>query len=96
VFSLLVDGESPQVAPPQQSLIDVHIGNGIPPHLYRAPGWFILVTVALGLFAIAIPSKSGPPANPWISIVLGIAIGVLLAVSGFGVVPQLLRSRSRD
>lgn len=91
VFSLLVDGQSPQITPPRQSLIDVRIEHGIGESFLRAPILFILVAVGLLIWVlVAAPSHSARPASPWL-----VALVVFGPVSFIGYVAGF-RFRRRD
>ena len=87
VFSLLVDGESPRIVPPQQSLVDVRIehGDGQTP-LNSIIYWFGLVGL-LWLAALGINLAVNRPSNVLIDLVCAI-----LATSGVIFVLQALAS----
>jgi hypothetical protein len=99
VFSLLVDGESPQITPPQQSLVDVRIerGDGLTFSYFRAPALLILVAMGLLVWVLITPSsKSGPHASPWTAVLgglVGVLAGVTAAIASFGLVEFRRRSR---
>jgi hypothetical protein len=82
VFSLLLDGKTPEIIKPQQSLIDVEIRQGDGQTLFSGPTlWALLALVAASAaVTIAVVANHGVPGVVLGTVVVA-ALGILLAVS---------------
>jgi hypothetical protein len=88
VFSLLVDGESPRIVPPKQSMLDVRIERGDEERRMLV-GPYIVTAVVLAMLAAA--GDKFLSGQPWLSA-LSVLVGSLVV---FGLLylylPRLLR-----
>jgi hypothetical protein len=74
VFSLLLDGKTPEIVKPQQSLIDVEIRQGDGQTLFTgATGWTLLAFV--GITAASIAAGAFGSRAAWPVVVIGVVAG---------------------
>jgi len=82
VFSLLLDGRTPEIVRPQQSLIDVEIRQGDGQTFFTSPTrWLFIAVVALAAVAavLAALGQTAGVAGAAVAVVAGVAVAATVA-----------------
>jgi hypothetical protein len=90
VFSLLLDGKTPEIVRPQQSLIDVEIRQGDGQTLFTSPTWWLFIPVFVALTVVPLVTSATAPgqaAAEAAAVVAVVAAGTLAVLAFYRVGP---------